>query len=74
MTMDIYIYIVLERFNGNIKEFSEIHKDNYLILSLIDLALENLTTNLHLIHDKCDICLNDIKMENILYKHDKTKS
>jgi serine/threonine protein kinase len=63
-----YFYIIIEKFDGNLYDFIEKYKsvDEIKIAALAELKV--LERNLYMIHESCDICLNDIKLDNILYK------
>lgn len=63
-----YFYIVMEKFDGNLYDFIQKYKsvDEIKIAALAELKV--LELSLSNIHKNCDICLNDIKLENILYK------
>jgi len=70
---DAIFYIVMEKYDGDLKSFinifSKYDKDvNILLKSFIILKLELLTKSLEYINNSCNICLDDIKLENILYK------
>ena len=70
---DTKFYIIFERFEGNlkdfIKKFSKESKDvKKLLKSFIMLKFKVLEKTLDHINEKCKICLDDIKIENILYK------
>jgi serine/threonine protein kinase len=70
---DVSFFILMERFDGNLKDFIKIFsKSNYeekiLLKSFIITKLEVLKIALDNLHKKCKICLDDIKLENILYK------
>ena len=63
-----FFYIVMERFDGNLNSLIKIYKGNELLHPLLNSKLDMLTLQLRLIHRDCSICLNDIKLDNILYK------
>lgn len=65
---NIYFYILMEKFEGNLYDFVKKYKgvDTIKIAAIQSLAL--LESLLFFIHTTCDVCLNDIKLENILYK------
>lgn len=70
---DVQFYLIYERFDGDLKDFIEIfskeRKEVKMLLKgfilskfkLLEMALES-------INRTCKICLDDIKLENILYK------
>ena len=63
----------MEKYDGDLKSFinifSKYDKDVKILLkSFIILKLELLTKSLEYINNSCNICLDDIKLENILYK------
>jgi serine/threonine protein kinase len=61
----------MEKYDGNLFDFLKKYKSSNKILTknIIRLSLQNLLSSLHFIHQNCNICLNDIKLENILYKN-----
>ena len=61
-------FIVMEKYDGNLTDFLSKFKEKKLLKIVIDQALQKLYLSLIFIHDRCDICLNDIKLDNILYK------
>lgn len=70
---DSVFYIVMEKFDGDLKSFISIfskHDKNVknLLKSFILLKLQLLSESLQYINNSCNICLDDIKLENILYK------
>ena len=57
----------MEKYDGNLDDFiKKFNGKGYKALSLK--SLELLESNLYFIHSECDVCLNDIKLDNILYK------
>jgi len=70
---DAVFYIIMERFEGDlksfIKNFSKYDKEVKKILkSFIIMKLKVLIEALKHINNSCEICIDDIKLENILYK------
>jgi serine/threonine protein kinase len=70
---DTVFYIIMEKFEGDlsqfIKKFSNSNKEvKQLLKSFIMLKLNVLEESLKHINNTCNICLDDIKLENILYK------
>lgn len=63
-----YFYIVMEKFDGNLYDFIERFKSSDAIKIATLAELKVLEMSLSMIHHSCDICLNDIKLDNILYK------
>ena len=66
-----YFYILMEKYDDNLFNFITRLKSPKVQEETKALAiakLESLEKDLNIIHDKCGICLNDIKLENILYK------
>jgi serine/threonine protein kinase len=64
-----YFYIVMEKYDGNLLQFISIHKkQESMAKALVVQTLEKLDAYLMLIHSNANICMNDIKLENILYK------
>lgn len=64
-------YILMEKYEGNLYDFIKKYKNMKFLKTIINLALNNLTSTLYFIHQNCNICLNDIKLENILYKKNR---
>jgi serine/threonine protein kinase len=61
-----YFYILMEKYDGSLYDIFEkydINEKRYAlqVLATMDVALV-------IIHTQCRICLNDIKLENILYR------
>lgn len=70
---DAVFYIIMERFDGDLKDFikrfSKYDKSVKILLkSFIKLKLNELQDALEFINNKCQICIDDIKIENLLYK------
>jgi serine/threonine protein kinase len=64
-----HFYIVMEKYDGNLLEFISIHKKQKdMAKALVVQTLEKLDAYLMLIHSNANICMNNIKLENILYK------
>ena len=64
-----YFYIVMEKYDGNLLQFISIHKkQESMAKALVVQTLEKLDAYLMLIHSNANICMNDIKLDNILYK------
>ena len=64
-------FIVMERYDGNLIDFLSTFKtvkEKKVARIAVDQALQKLDFSLKMIHVNCSICLNDIKLENILYK------
>lgn len=62
-----YFYIIMEKYDGNLYDFlKKFNGKGYKAVALTKLEL--LESNLYFIHRECDVCLNDIKLDNILYK------
>jgi serine/threonine protein kinase len=59
-----YFYILMEKYDGDLK--SLLKKVGYSVVK--NLCLRYMDLALAFIHFRCRICLNDIKLENILYK------
>jgi serine/threonine protein kinase len=58
----------MEKFDGNLKDFIFIFKNNKLLKTVLSSNLQLLETSLLHINKTCNICIDDIKLENILYK------
>jgi serine/threonine protein kinase len=71
---DIYYYMLMEKYDGNLTDFiklfakSNIPSMENLLRYTLRHTLSDLKTSLGLIHHKCNICIKDIKLDNILYK------
>jgi serine/threonine protein kinase len=63
-----FFYILMEKFEGNLDDFIKKYKFQDLAKTTAVAKLELLESQLGYIHSGCNICLNDIKLENILYK------
>jgi serine/threonine protein kinase len=61
-------YIIMEKFDGNLKDFIDKYKNDKLLKNFLSTTLRLLETSLLHINEKCNICIDDIKLENILYK------
>ena len=64
-------FIIMEKYDGNLTDFINKYKtvkEKEIAKIVIDQSLQKLYACLQIIHDKCDICLNDIKLDNILFK------
>ena len=66
---DTIFYLVMEKYDGNLTHFMKKYKYNHLLNTLVKQALLNLTSALYFINNNCGICLNNIKLEHILYKY-----
>ena len=62
------LYILMEKFDGNLMNFIKKYKSVPLVKIAAIMTLNSLDKDLHIIHTTCNVCLNDIKLENILYK------
>jgi hypothetical protein len=62
-------YLVMEKYDGNLIHFMKKYKYNRLVNTVVQQSLSNLTSALYFINNNCGICLNDIKLEHILYKY-----
>ena len=61
-----YFYILMEKYDGSLYDIFkkyDITEKRYALQ-----ILETMDAFLTIIHTQCRICLNDIKLENILYK------
>ena len=71
---DTYYFILMEKYDGNLIDFINLFKrqnenTKKVTFSLIETKLKILKQALYHIHNTCNnICINDIKLENILYK------
>lgn len=64
-------FIVMEKYDGSLTNFINHYKtlkEKELAKSFLITNLKLLDIQLRFIHDNCNICLNDIKLDNILYK------
>ena len=75
--MDAYFYMVIEKFDGTLFNFIDKFKRySSLVQKLVntiikDTIMQKLRLALDHVHNNCNICINDIKMDNILYREDK---
>ena len=63
--------ILMEKYDGSLMDFISNYsdqKERKMSFIIIDQALKRLFLSLQLVHINCQICLNDIKLDNILYK------
>ena len=73
---DSHFYMVMEKFEGNLYQFIDKFKRNSTsvqtaIKSLIQSTLVfKLRFALEHVHNNCLICINDIKLDNVLYKEE----
>ena len=58
----------MEKYEGNLYDFLNKYDRNDSIKIAVLQSLFILELCLVFIHDKCNVCLNEIKLENILYK------
>jgi serine/threonine protein kinase len=66
---DVEFYILMEKFDGDLRSFIKKYKKSSMInLVSVELLLDGLYKSLLLIHDKHGICLDDVKLANILYR------
>jgi serine/threonine protein kinase len=66
-------FAIIERYDGNLFDLiSSFPGDDpdiqKLLNTIIHIVLKNLQGSLYYVHNTCNICINDIKLENILYK------
>ena len=72
--LNAYFYMVFEKYDGNLNDFIKLFsnsKDEMVIRLIrynLNTVIQSLRNALHHIHDKCSICINDIKLDNILFK------
>lgn len=63
---NVHFYLLIEKYDGDLYHLLEnIRQDKKAFLLMTLLVMD---ARLYIIHDKTHICLNDIKLENILYK------
>jgi serine/threonine protein kinase len=73
---DVTFYMVMEKFEGNLYNFldkfkrSKVGGDVWTLLNsyISDTFIYKLVLALEFVHETCNICINDIKLENVLYK------
>jgi serine/threonine protein kinase len=70
---DVTFYMIMEKYEGNLLDFITRFEQQpplvrQLVNTIVDVVCDKLLGALKHIHDSCNICLNDIKIENILYK------
>jgi serine/threonine protein kinase len=63
----VYFYILMEKYDGDLFHLLDAYDDGKRNLSIL-MALERMSLYLKLIHMELEICLNDVKLQNILYK------
>jgi len=63
-----YFYILMEKYDGSLYDIFEKYSISELLENYVLQILETMRAFLSIIHKQCRICLNDIKLENILYK------
>jgi serine/threonine protein kinase len=63
-----FFFILMEKFEGNLATFIKKYQSSDAIKIASISALKTLEVYLRIIHEKCKVCLHDIKLENILYK------
>ena len=62
----MHFYILMEKYDGDLSDLiSNYGRQSNVIFKM---ALERMDSYLSIIHNVCGICLNDIKLQNILYK------
>ena len=61
-------YIIMENFEGNLKDFIDKYKNEKLLKTVLSSSLKLLETSLLHINSTCKIYIDDIKLESILYK------
>jgi serine/threonine protein kinase len=66
-------FTIIERYEGNLFDLISSFPDDdpdirKLLNTIIHIVLKNLQGSLYYVHNTCNICINDIKLENILYK------
>ena len=64
----VHFYILMEKYDGDIKQFIDLNKKDKMLNVAVIKSLESLYLSLVIIHSNANICLNDIKLKNILYK------
>jgi len=69
---DVEFYILMEKFDGDlrslIKKYKKSSNSSVVKLVIIESFLDILFARLLLIHERHGICLDDVKLANILYK------
>lgn len=65
-------FIVIERFDGNLDDFMKKFKGTEAAKVAAMSSLKSLARDLKIIHNSCKICINDIKLENVLFKQTST--
>jgi serine/threonine protein kinase len=61
----MHFYILMEKYDGDLSDLVESSPDQKLVLAI---SLRLMDSYLFIIHNNFGICLNDIKLQNILYK------
>jgi serine/threonine protein kinase len=70
-TTMIHFYLLMERYDGDLLHLFPDRDAKYRNVA-IAMALERMEAYLFIIHHNLKICLNDIKLQNILYKRTMT--
>jgi serine/threonine protein kinase len=63
-----YFYILMEKYEGSLYDIFEKYSISELLENYVLQILKTMRAFLSIIHTNCRICMNDIKLENILYK------
>lgn len=70
----VYFYMLIEKYEGNLMDFINKYSRqgvSKLLKTTIKMLFRELNSALFHVHNTCNICINDIKLENILYKENK---
>ena len=65
---DTTFYIVMEKYDGDVHDFLKRHKSFKFAKPLALANIKLLQLSLDHIHNACGICIDDIKLSNILYR------
>jgi serine/threonine protein kinase len=64
----VHFYLLIEKYEGDLYHLLKDVKLDQVGKTLVRMTLRVMELSLTIIHEKTHICLNDIKIENILYK------
>ena len=65
---DVSFYIVTERFDGDLNHFLKRYDKNKLAPALALAKIQLLYVAMKHVHDVCNFCIDDIKLDNVLYR------
>ena len=65
---DTSFYIIMEKFDGNLKDFIDKYENEKLLKNVLSQSLKLLEISLLHVNNTCNIYIDDIKLESILYR------